>query len=285
MSALRLKPDDAVDLHIHTMYSDGHWQPVELFGYLAGAGFRLVAVTDHDRVDRLAEMRALGESRGIVVLPGVEMTTNWQGKTLHLLCYGGDLAGGALARMAEATVEGMRENTREVYAELERRGYIFGRREEVLAGQGGQALRPVDNARLLLAHGHVATMAEALVLIADAGYRIVSAPVADAVAAAQAVGAVALVAHPGRQDGEIPRHTPGELAEMLASAPFDGVEAYYPLHSAEQVKAYEGFAHERGLLVSAGSDSHGPRQRLPIAYRAGMVAALLGRCGVEVEGT
>lgn len=277
--------DDAVDLHIHTMYSDGHWQPVELFDHLASAGFRLVAVTDHDRVDRIAEMRALGEARGIAVLPGVEMTTNWRGKTLHLLCYGGNLAGGALARMAEATVEGMRENTREVYAELERRGYIFGRHDEVLAGQGGQPLRPVDNARLLLAHGYMATMAEALAEIADAGYHIISARVADAVAAAHAAGSVAVVAHPGRQDGEIPGYTPEELAELLGSVAFDGVEAYYPIHSAEQVRAYEDFARERGLLVSAGSDSHGPRQRLPIAYRAGMVAGLLARCGVGVGGT
>ena len=282
MAELILKPDDAVDLHLHTVYSDGHWEPVELFDHLAGRGFRLVAVTDHDRVDRIAEMRALGEARGIAVLPGVEMTTNWRGKTLHLLCYGGDLAGGALARMAEATVAGMRENTREVYAELERRGYGFGRREEVLAGQGGRPLRPVDNARLLLAHGYAATMDEALALIADAGYRIISAPVADAVAAAHAAGAVTLVAHPGRQDGEIPSYTPGELAEMLGSVPFDGVEAYYPMHSAEQVAAYERFAGERGLLVSAGSDSHGPRQRLPMAYPAGTVAELLARCGVGV---
>ena len=65
--------------------------------------------------------------------------------------------------------------------------------------------------------------------------------------------------------------------------PLDGIEVYYPLHTAAQVAAYEALARERGLLVSAGSDSHGPRQRLPIAYEARQCAALLARSEVEVQ--
>ena len=273
-----------VDLHLHTICSDGHWEPAALFDQLASAGFRLVAVTDHDRVDRLAELVALGAARGVWVLPGVEVTTNWHGRIAHLLCYAPALPpNGALARLTADTVAAVRDNTVAVRAELERRGYAFPRAAQVLATLPDPLARPASNARLLLAHGHVSTQDEALALIAEAGYHILSAPLAEAVAAAHADGALALLAHPGRQDAEIPRFPPELLARVCSEVALDGLEAYYPLHTPEQTAGYLAFAHERGLLISAGSDSHGPRQRLPIPYPARDVAALLARLGIAVE--
>ena len=285
-------PGDApVDLHLHTVYSDGHWEPAALFDHLAGAGFRLVAVTDHDQVDRLAELVALGAERGVGVVPGIEVTANWHGRIAHLLCYAERgrtpyaptlPPDGSLARLASATVAAVRANTASVRAELERRGYVFPQAAQVLRDERDPLTRPASNARLLLAHGCVATMDEALALIADAGYRIFSAPLAEAVAAAHADGALALLAHPGRQDAEIPRYPPKLLARVCDEVPLDGIEAYYPLHTPQQTEDYLAFARARGLLVSAGSDSHGPRQRLPIAYPARDVAALLRRLGIAV---
>lgn len=272
-----------VDLHIHTIYSDGHWEPAALFDHLAAAGFGLVAVTDHDRVDRLAELAVLGAERGVGVLPGVEVTTNWHGRVAHLLCYAAMLApNGALGRVTAATVAAVRANTVTVRAELERQGYTFPRAAEALAGMPDPLARPASNVRLLLDHGHAATMDEALALIADAGYHIISAPLAEAVAAAHQDGALALLAHPGRQDAEIPRYPLELLARVCDEVPLDGLEAYYPLHTPEQTAGYLAFARQRGLLVSAGSDSHGPRQRLPIPYPARDMAALLARLGVAV---
>lgn len=285
-------PGDApVDLHLHTVYSDGHWEPAALFDQLVSSGFRLAAVTDHDQVDRLAELAALGAERGVGVVPGVEVTANWHGRVAHLLCYAGRgrppdaptlPADGALARLTLATVAAVRANTSAVRAELERRRYAFPRAEEVLRGERDPLARPASNVRLLLAHGHVATMDEALALIGDAGYHIISAPLAEAVAAAHADGALTLLAHPGRRDAEIPPYPPELLARVCDEAPLDGIEAYYPLHTPEQTAGYLAFARARGLLVSAGSDSHGPRQRLPIPYPARDVGALLARLGIAV---
>ncbi len=287
-----LSGDAPIDLQLHTVYSDGDWEPVALFDHLAAAGFRLAAVTDHDRMDRLSELTALGAARSVGVVPGVEVTATWHGRVAHLLCYAGPgptpdaptlPPDGALARLTAATVAGVRANTAAVRAELERRGYAFPRAEEVLAALPDPLARPASNARLLLAHDYVATTGEALALMAEAGYHIISAPLAEAVAAAHADGALALLAHPGRHDAEIPRYPPELLAQVCDEVPLDGIEAYYPRHTPEQTAGYLAFARERGLLVSAGSDSHGPRQRLPIAYPARDVAALLERLGVTIE--
>lgn len=277
-----LPADAAVDLHLHTIYSDGQWVPVELFDYLAATGFRVVSITDHDILARQDELRLLGEERGIALLPGVEVTSRWRGRIAHVLCYSGRFTGEALASLVDETRERQLENTRSVYAELERRGYRFPERDQVLAAQQGKLLRPVDNARLLLAHGLVSDVAEALDLIADAGYIIWAAPIETVVEAAHISGAVALLAHPGRGGGggEIPRYEPELVAELLQSVPLDGIEVYYPTHTEELTQGYLKLANERGLLTSAGSDSHGPQGRLPIPYRLEQCGELLTRCGL-----
>lgn len=273
---MNLSANDHIDLQIHTTYSDGHWQPEALFAYLAQERFRLVSITDHDTMEHIAELQALGTAHGVYVLPGVEMTTNWQSHNAHLLCYAADFRGDALERLGQGIVASQLANTLAVYEELQRKGYAFPNTIDL-------PVRPIDNARLLLAQGYVATLDEALHMITDAGYCSISVPLHDAVAAAHESGALALLAHPGRGGGEIYRYDPPLLAEMLHEIPLDGIEVRYPTYSVEQVEAYTTFAHERGLLMSAGSDSHGPQQRLPVSYPASTCADLLARCGVAIQ--
>ncbi|MGH2486389.1 MAG: PHP domain-containing protein [Ktedonobacterales bacterium] len=283
MDEVSLTGADAVDLQVHTIYSDGQWEPSALFAHLQAADFRLVAITDHDTCEHVEELRRLGATYGVSVLPATEVTTEWRGFSAHLLCYAPRGFGASLPTLTRRTVAAQRENTRAVHAELLRRGYEFPNQAKMLGGRG-EPTRPIDNASLLFAHGYVADLQSGLAMIQEAGYVQSAAPLADAVAAAQADGALAVIAHPGRGGGEIHRYEPEELDAMLDEIPLDGVEAYYPTHTDAQEAALLALAQRRGLLVSAGSDSHGPRQRLPIPYPATLVAALLERCGVTLTG-
>lgn len=274
--------NDSVDLQTHTTWSDGQWTPRALFDALAGAGIRVVAVTDHDTLDGLPEMRTLGRTRGVHVVPAVEVTTNWRGRTAHLLCFAREFRGNALGDLVRATHERQLDNTREVHDVLLRRGHTFPRLPQVLRERGGELARPVDNATLLVEHGYAPNLAAALDMIRAAGFHSVTADLSEAVGAAHASGALAVIAHPGRHDGEIVRYEPDVLDDVHREAPFDGIEVYYPIHSPDQTAAYARYAETRGLLVSAGSDSHGPRQRPPIAYPARLVRPLLERCGIQV---
>lgn len=278
----RVRGEDAVDFQLHTVYSDGHWQPVELFDYLAAHAFRAVAVTDHDTLEHADELVALGAARGIIVLRACEVSTNWRGGRTDLLCFAGDLTSDTLATFARGIERRQYENTLAVHEELLRRGYVFPQMADELAFQGGGLRRPSDNARLLRRHGYADTVSAAVAMIRDAGFVSITVPLAEAVAAAHASGAVALIAHPGRGSDGIQLHSPAMLAEMLTEVPIDGAEVLYPLHTPRQVEEFSAFIAERGLLRSAGSDSHGPRQRLPIPYPASTCAALLARCSVEV---
>jgi len=287
-----------IDLQLHTVYSDGHWQPQELMDYLAAHLFRVAAVTDHDTLAHIEELRAIGAARGVHIIAATEITTSWHERPAHLLCYAQRFVGTALADVARTIEQGQRANTRAVYDELVRQGHTFPRAKQTLAEQGsrrsvassdaeadsdGQVTRPIDNARLLVEHGYIADIRHAMTRIREAGYMQVTAPLAEAVAAAHASGGVAVLAHPGRGGGEIQRYDPDLIEAVLAEVPLDGIEVYYPMHTAAQVAAYEALTRKRGLLVSAGSDSHGPRQRYPIPYEARQCAALLARCGVEIH--
>jgi predicted metal-dependent phosphoesterase TrpH len=279
---LTIHPDDPIDLQMHTTYSDGQWTPEHLFDHLAAAGFRVVAVTDHDRVDGIPVMVAAGTARGIHVIPAVEVTTAWDGRPVDVLCFAEAFAENALAELVRSTERDQLENTRDVHRELARRGYAFPRQAEVLRAQGGEPMRPIDNATLLHAHGHTPTLTAALDVIRAAGFRSIAADLGAAVAAAHASGAVALIAHPGRREAGFTLFDLPLLDALRAQVPLDGIEVRYPLHTPQQVDAYDRYARAHGWLQSAGSDSHGPHQRLPIPYPARVARELLARCGVEV---
>ncbi len=76
-SHLVLAADAAIDLQMHTTYSDGTWTPEQLIDYLVSEHFGLVAVTDHDRVDSVASIQYLAAQKQLPVLAAAEMSTSW----------------------------------------------------------------------------------------------------------------------------------------------------------------------------------------------------------------
>jgi hypothetical protein len=283
---IQITPDTAIDVHMHTTYSDGRWSAEQLFDYLAEQGFGLIAVTDHDRVDTVAGIQQLGKQRQIAVLAGVEISAEWRGKMGDVLCYGFDPHDGGLRAIADRVRQGQKENAEEVYAELLRRGYQFPRRQELLKNAGELRVAG-DCANLLIKHGYLPDWTSALEMIRDAGYREFKADMAEMVEIVHQCGGVALIAHPGRgqwEPQEFTFYTPDLLDQVRAEIPLDGIEVYYPTHSPELVETYFAYARQHDLLMSAGSDSHGPPGRMPIKYRAEVTRHLFERIGIQVRG-
>src|SRR5512146_1667098 len=124
-TGLCLSPASAVDLHLHTIYSDGRWTPETLLDHLRRKQFSLAAITDHDRTDTLAGIQQLALDKGVPVLVGVEMTTTWHGELVDLLCYGFDPHHNALSGLAQDLLRRQQENTQAVCAALRRQGCAF----------------------------------------------------------------------------------------------------------------------------------------------------------------
>lgn len=284
--SLHLSSDTPIDLQMHTTYSDGRWTAEQLFDHLAQEGFGLVAVTDHDRVDTVVLIQQLGVQKHVPTLAAVEISAAWHGMMGDVLCFGFDPYAQALRDIAEQIRQKAATNAEQVYKELLRRGYQFPRRQELLRATNGELRVAGDCATLLMKHGYINEWSEALDLIRDAGYREMKADMAETVHAVHQSGGVALIAHPGRgkvQPEEFTFYTPELLDQVRAEMPLDGIEVYYPTHSPELVETYLAYAKQHDLLISAGSDSHGPPGRMPIKYRAALCQRLLERVGIQIQ--
>jgi predicted metal-dependent phosphoesterase TrpH len=273
-----ISSETPIDLQMHTTYSDGRWSAEQLFDYLAGEGFGLVAVTDHDRVDTVESILKLGARKQVPVLAAVEISAEFHGKMADVLCFGFDPQDQALRAIADDVRLRQKENAEQVYEELQRRGYRFPHPQDLrVAGDCGIEL---------LKQGAVPDWPSALALVTDAGYLEMKADMKETVLTAHRSGGVALIAHPGRglyEPQEFTYYTPELLDQVRAEIPLDGIEVYYPTHTPEQVETYLAYAKQHDLLISAGSDSHGPPGRMPIKYRAELCQRLLERVGIRVQ--
>lgn len=275
---IQISSNTPIDLQLHTAYSDGRWSAEQLFDYLAQEGFGLVAITDHDRVDTIASIQRLGTQKQIHVIPAVEISAEFHGKMADVLCFGFDPQSQALQTIADDVRQRQKDNAEQVYEELQRQGYRFPHPQELrVAGDCGKALTGL---------GMVLDWHSALALITDAGYREMKANMHRTVEAVHQSGGIALIAHPGRglqEPREFTHYTPELLDQVCTEIPLDGIEVYYPTHTLEQVQAYLTYARQHNLLISAGSDSHGPPGRMPIKYHAELCRQLLERVGIQLR--
>lgn len=273
-------PDDAIDLQLHTTNSDGTWTPESLIDYAADAGFALIAVTDHDRLDSVAEVQRYGAKRGLSILAAAELSATWQGELLDLLCYGFDPhQPGPLGELAAATRHAQLIHLEETYATLLRQGYRLARSASDPGPNEGRFTRLDDLTTLLIRHGYAEQHGA---ILRGAGFRWVTADPALILDAAHRNGALCLIAHPGRGDGFF-RFDVDTLDRFRAQIPVDGLEAHYPLHTTEQIAIYCAYAARHDLAIGAGSDSHGPDGRLPIGYPASAARTLLARLDLCVS--
>ena len=245
----------AVDLHAHTLASDGSDRPEELVAAAAAAGVGTLAVTDHDTVAAVAGARAAGERLGVEVLAGCEVTATVGDRVVHVLLYGEGLLEPGLADAVELGRRGRDDRNRAIGERLERLTGV-GHADAVEVA-GSSVLSRAHFARALIAKGAVADVAEAFDRYLSSGRpAYVPAPsvsVTDAVAIAAKAGGVAVLAHPGRL-------TAGERDRVLGEAieaGIDGVEVWHSQHDDELRRSLAGLAERRGLLATGGSDYHG----------------------------
>ncbi len=281
-SHLILPADAAIDLQMHTTFSDGTWTPEQLIDYLVSEQFGLVAITDHDRVDSAISLQQLAAQKQLPVLTAVEMSTSWKGELTDVLCYGFDPEKNELQDLAQDIAYRQRENTREVCENLQKIGISFPHQHELdalLAQPSAQ--QPHELVALLKRQGYGTGEPSAGRLITDAGFFWATNDIAAVVDATHRSGAVCLIAHPGRGDGYT-CYDANLLDELRREVPIDGFEVYYPAHTPEQIVMYREYAKAHRLLISSGSDSHGPEKK-PIKYRAELSRSLLERLGVQIK--
>jgi len=249
--------EGSVDLHCHTTASDGTFAPRELVAEAHQRGLRAIAVTDHDSVAGIDEAAAEGAALGIQIVPGLELSTDVDNGEVHILGYFVDLRDHELLELLESQRASREERVRKMLGRLSDLGAQLSMDEVRRFSDDGALGRP-HVAQALMRAGLVGSWDEAFSRYigrhAPAYVRRSKLSPHDAVRAILAAGGAAVLAHPGlsRYDDMIP---------SLVEAGLAGIEAVYPEHSEEQRARYKGVAGQYGLIVTAGSDCHGPRSR------------------------
>jgi predicted metal-dependent phosphoesterase TrpH len=280
-TGLSLTVDSAIDLHMHTTYSDGRWTADSLLDYLLCEQFSLAAISDHDRVDTVAVIQQQALDKHLPVLMAVEMTTTWMGEMTDLLIFGFDPNDSALNVFAQDLLCRQQENTRQVYENLRQQGYFLSPEElsAILAKPSSQ--QPHALVAHLKEHGYGLGEPSAGKIVMMAGCAFATNDPAAVADAAHQSGGICLLAHPGREDGFM-TYDVQLLDQLRREVPIDGLEVYYPVHTPAQIAMYWEYAQRHHLLTSAGSDSHGA-DGPPIKYRAEMSRALLERLGIQIR--
>ena len=249
-----------IDLHTHTIYSDGTFRPAETIRLAHKRGLTAVSISDHDSTEGLAEAFHWGQRLGVEVVPGVEFSTVRDGQGMHVLAY-----------WAHESEEFQEELSRlrddrfwrgqHMVKKLQELGHpiTFERVQEI--AQGNNIVRP-HIAQALVEAGVVETVEDAFTddLIKDGGRAYVEKhaldPV-DAIALIKRAGGVAVVAHPGAHREGL--GVPDEIVEEMVAAGLDGIECDHPDHPPGAGERYREIAREHDLVVTGSSDCHGTR--------------------------
>ena len=262
-----------VDLHVHSTCSDGTFTPEELVDYAIQKGLTAFALTDHDTVngldrairyaDGLRQAQAASPSDAPAsqvpeVIPGIELSTEYQGKDIHMVGLFIDYRQPEFAHYLEDFIRS-RENRNEKMCALLREHDIDITYEALLAEFPGAVITRAHFARFLLSHGYIQSLKEAFDRYV--GDRCPCFVPREKVTPAQAVelilgaGGIPVLAHP------ILYHMSDDRLEALVaelkSIGLVGIEAIYSTYNTAEERQIRGLASKYGLKISGGSDFHG----------------------------
>jgi hypothetical protein len=243
-----------IDFHIHTTCSDGTLTPVKIVQEARRLGLSGIAICDHDTVEGIAPAREAAAGSNLLVVPGIELNTDYRGQEVHILGYGFDSEGEVLQNALRRMREGRGNRNLAILSRLEDLGKAVSL-EMVKEIAAGEIIARPHIAEALVRSGHVASKQEAfdrfLAKGASAFVERYSLTPLEACRVIAQSGGLAVLAHPGKIDFEA-------MISQLLPAGLRGLEVYHPDNNPKQRRRLLALAQQFNLLVTGGTDSHGP---------------------------
>jgi predicted metal-dependent phosphoesterase TrpH len=269
-----------VDMHMHTVASDGDLTPEELVARCAEQGLATIAVTDHNSTVSVERARAACAEQGMELVPACEISTRWDGREHHLLAYFVPLDDPVFAARIDQVRRADMERSRRWVDNAAREGFAL-RWEHVEAIVGSDRVPPfamlgralveaaADDPRMAPyreSRGRLFAdwFATGKPLSTEKPYQ---PDLPEAISWVREAGGVPVLAHPGATLGEL---DPETAFAQLGGEGLGGVEAWTTWHRPEQSERFQALARAAGLTVTAGADFHGPTVK-PFVANPGQV--------------
>ena len=245
------------DLHTHSVFSDGTCTPGEIVAEAKRLGL-IVALTDHNTAAGLPEFMDAAQKLGVTAVPGVEFSTEYKGKELHLLgLFVLPEHYAAVERMVKEQHVLKEISNMELVERLNQAGYLIDYAKVKGRNPNGNANR-AHMAAELLEQGYVTSIREAFdtILSDNGGFYVppLRLQLIDVIKDLRRIGVLPILAHP------LQELTESELRELLPNAIEAGMAGMETMHSSytpERIALAEKIAAEFSLLPSGGSDFHG----------------------------
>ena len=246
------------DLHTHSFYSDGTFSPAQLIDEAERTGMRAIVLCDHNTVAGLPEFLQAAEGRDVEAVPGIEITTEYEGIELHIIgMYLRAEHYPRITAMMEDLLLRKEKSERELIEALRRDGIDLSYEQIRKKTQGGYVNR-AHIAVALVEKGLAPDFRSAfkMYLNPDRGYYVPPKrfDVIETIRLLKSMGAAVVLAHPFLNLDEAALRA---FLPLAKEAGLDGMETLYTKYSPETTRTAIAIAEEFGILQSGGSDFHG----------------------------
>ena len=251
-----------IDLHMHSLYSDGTFTVPELVKRAVEKDIKILSLTDHDTVEGLGEARKECIENNIKFISGIEISTEYMGKEVHILGYFIDENDENLIKFSKEMKQARIDRNEKAIKILNNHG-IEITKEDTFREAEGEIISRTHLARALIAKGYVADVKEAFEkYLGSNGLAYVpksNMNPFDGIKIIKKSGGLAFLAHPKLigldEDAFV------QLVKDMKDNGLDGIETYYSLFSEEDIRYFEKTAEKFSLIKSAGSDFHGENRK------------------------
>lgn len=243
-----------MDLHSHSIFSDGSDTVEAIIGAAKQEKLALCAVTDHDCLDGVGIALEEGKKQGISVLTGIELSSSTD--DLHIVGYGFNPNHPALVQFLANQEQQRVWRNEKIIQRLEELGVPI----QIERDAGGRLISRTHMAAALIKGGYVQSMDEAFAKYlgptGSANINFERLEPKKAVEIIHSAGGMAVMAHPGL----LKEKSETFIASMITWG-IDGLEVYYPSHTAREIVAFRKIALENDIWMTTGSDYHGKYRR------------------------
>ncbi len=270
-----------LDLHVHSTASDGSIEPDEVVRAAGRGGLDVIALADHDTTMGVEVARGEALPQQVEVVPAIEVSSTWDGRDIHILGYFIDPDSRELIAHESRALRRREERMREMLGRLEGQGVQVSFSEVLeAAGPGPHAVGRPHLARAMVRSSYVRTTDEAFAQYIGNDHpafvptRLLSP--GQAIQLVLKAGGIPVWAHP-------PQDVLDLLLPELVRAGLRGIEVYRPRNAADHIVRLEWIARTSGLIVTGGSDWHGPENGVELGdffVSADDVARLLEEGGM-----
>ncbi len=248
-----------IDLHTHTTASDGELTPSELIDLAMKKDIDVLSITDHDTIDGLAEAVNYSQNKDITFITGVEVKAYSKKGQMHILGYNIDYNNNGLQEKLKKLVDERNSRNERFIKYFQEKGYDISL-EELQEICGGNVIGKPHFAKLFLKKGYITEKeqmfskyfnTEPLNKILDYTYHP-----KEVIEMIKESGGIAVLAHPQKlklNDDDLEN----KILELLNYG-LTGIECYHSDQTLEEMKKLRNIANKYNLLVTKGSDFHGP---------------------------